>query len=447
MPITVDDLFKKAREPDARLLTEEERATLCISQEILCQRQLENTCLLEAIVQGKDDYAEQLITLAIELESPLLSMADTTEFNQNTPLLLAIKKGNTRLALRLIRSLDKLSLDKVDANGFAAIHHAAIMRNNTVLQALAEKGADLSVRVGSEQVSAFDLYQREITEDNLAYPLGLSPRVGSHSAAYFTKNPLYTDLHWHILDIYRNQQREPDYRAVLVPRRIRVLANQVSVTPIEIYRSQSCHENPYVRVALKQFIPWRNGIAIDARIHTSLLQGHRCLPVVVETDAARVLLAGPAGGGGAAAAAAGAGASDDWDSSCVEESKEEEVGSRLLSLMSEMVRRASAKQKKRLADFYVRFKRSLTDSQRNENLKAFIVTLAAENLPQASMASTFWASMPLISDFLGRLGSGELKVVGRLLGMSGDVGTDSAPQIIEALAAFQASEKGPKPLG
>ena len=269
-----------------RELSQEEKANLTPD---LLRGAGDNTKLLEAIAKNKLTIASQLIDIIDDLEPVLLSAADRCRFNKNTPLLLAIKKGQTALALKLIEKLEVATLNSQDVNGFAAIHHAAILRDNRVLRALIEKGADLSLKTGAhlsdgrpifrQQVTASELYIREISEADLAYPnFSGDPsrdwRRPSELGRVFTDNPLYTDLHWHIVELSQNQRHPIDTTdESLASSRVRARASELGYSSFRLYQSLSVHENPYVRKGLNDFTVWRNAVSLGEDILASLGRG------------------------------------------------------------------------------------------------------------------------------------------------------------------------------
>lgn len=175
-----------------------------------------NTLLLEAIANGHAEAARQFIDLVDLCSTPasrfILSACDYNEANGNSPLMLAIKTGQRALALLLIEHLSADELNVPDADEVFPIHMAAMLRDEVILQALIAKGADTQVTTSSEvkgavlpmEFTPLQLYERDITEEDLAYPQRLSPRAPDRPETAFTRNPLFSSLHWHSLALCRN---------------------------------------------------------------------------------------------------------------------------------------------------------------------------------------------------------------------------------------------------
>lgn len=233
-----------------------------------------NTWLLEAIVANQSELVKQLIDLSIQKEQPnqagafsLLSCTDDCAFNRNSPLMLAIKLGHSDLASEIIKHLSSEEMNQPDAHGFSPIHMAAILRDDEVLKALIDKAPDaMGLPTESDpQVTAYQLYTSDISEYDLSYPDTYRTNEPSAVDHYFTKNPLYTDLHWHILTICRNYGIP--YQGLLqFPQSIiEHCANILRVNPDEVtrqdilsvYQALSWHENPFVRQGLNTFVLWR----------------------------------------------------------------------------------------------------------------------------------------------------------------------------------------------
>lgn len=243
-----------------------------------------NTFLIEAIVKNNKRLAQQLIELAAQINSPLLIKADNTPFNRNTPLLIAIKKGHSDLALQLIDKLPRTALDAVDANDFSSVQHAAILRNNLVLAALIRKGAKLnhsdSRSYLPQRLSAYDLYTKNIDEAELAYPFREQNRP-SGVGRYFTRNPVYSDLHWHIADILTNQfQIQPaNQQQVHLQgewlRRAMALTQGSGLSYREALEGIGMHENPFARADLNTFAGRRRNVDLDPDIINQLALARR----------------------------------------------------------------------------------------------------------------------------------------------------------------------------
>lgn len=189
------------------------------------------------------------IILANELKLDAYDRFDQTEintpdrspFNQNTPLLLTIKRGMIEVALHLMNKGAKVDL--CDARGFYPIHYAAILREKKLIDAIIKNspmGAEELKRANKKTVfylqnnefkpeyktrdwdSAVDrgvenlvidftpdivaknIFVNDIPTDSLVL---FDPAIAD-SRIFSTKEPIYSNLFWHVTDIVRNLNME-----------------------------------------------------------------------------------------------------------------------------------------------------------------------------------------------------------------------------------------------
>lgn len=199
---------------------------------------LGNTDLLQKISLNELKLAEYDQYDLTEINTP-----DRSPLNGNTPLLFAIKRGMTKLAIYLIDKGAKVDLH--DARGYFPIHYAAILRDIQLIEHIIKHSpihkdemkrtnqktnfyfeefkpdyktrdwesveqryqADKFIQFHPD-VTAEKLLMSDISYDNLR--VSDTVRVVADSRVFTTQNPLFSNLHWHIVDIVKNLNLEKE---------------------------------------------------------------------------------------------------------------------------------------------------------------------------------------------------------------------------------------------
>ena len=150
--------------------------------------------------------------LAVTVDPPSLILQDHFRSSKSTPLILAAKTGNNMAAMLIIGLLkSSKSLDTQDYSGNTALHYAAKMRNNPLIEALILNGADLNIRNDMGE-SALECYLAKTTNDDLTYNYGtyedliyLMRKVCDWDQSYQgTKNLRYSNYRWFLPHIIHN---------------------------------------------------------------------------------------------------------------------------------------------------------------------------------------------------------------------------------------------------
>ncbi len=189
---------------------------------------LPNTPLLITILRDQTDLAKKLIGLDLEKKS--LNISTACYMANNTPLVLALKRGNREIAKALITA--GANVNGQGFRGFTPLHWACILRLNDIIDLLLTKGANAQI------VNAFgrkpaDYYISDITSEDISFSPSCANISGTNiemdDIAYnqsnvtfvtakeistlhkepskhnfATKVPDYSDLYWHITGILKN---------------------------------------------------------------------------------------------------------------------------------------------------------------------------------------------------------------------------------------------------
>lgn len=187
-------------------------------------RDIANTPLLCAILKDDPIIANQLI----ELDNTKLSLnVACDKYNaHNTPLILALKRGNCSSAKALIKAGADLNCQ--DFRGFTPLHWACILRLNEIIELLLENGANPQSKnfFGKRAV---DYYLTDIKTSDLTFNATHAKSVidkeiisyknddvvfyqnenaSNHREPtehnFATQVPDYSDLFWHITGIFKN---------------------------------------------------------------------------------------------------------------------------------------------------------------------------------------------------------------------------------------------------
>ncbi|MHB1947332.1 MAG: ankyrin repeat domain-containing protein [Gammaproteobacteria bacterium] len=132
---------------------------------------LGNSLLLEAIANNDTDTALAYI------HADLKANDGQTIINEsnigNTPLLLALKTGNIRVANELLNH-PKIDVNAQDEHQFTALHWACMLRQDDIIKKLLQKGADPTAVVPQwvesiyeeKEISPANLYEDDVFIDN-----------------------------------------------------------------------------------------------------------------------------------------------------------------------------------------------------------------------------------------------------------------------------------------
>ncbi len=186
---------------------------------------MSNTPLLGAIVHDDTSIAAKFIDLDSEKKS--LNICSETYMSSNSPLVLALKRGNFEIAKKLI--LAGADVNIPGFRRFTPLHWACIMRANDIIQLLLEHGANPQVKNAFGRLPleyyiadiSFDELQfspsialirgRDISMDDIDYNShGVVFSFGTGHREFMkhcfaTKVPDYSDLYWHLGGFLKNQ--------------------------------------------------------------------------------------------------------------------------------------------------------------------------------------------------------------------------------------------------
>jgi len=123
-----------------------------------------------------------------------LSQKDTGRECQNTPLVLALKKGMDTVALNLIHT--GADPDERCRNGETALHWAAMLRKNDVIQSLVEVGAQINA-VNKFGRTACEYYLYNIQHIDMANPINEKTSLPKCLNANLTE---FSDLYFHVAE-------------------------------------------------------------------------------------------------------------------------------------------------------------------------------------------------------------------------------------------------------
>jgi len=160
-----------------------------------------NTPLLQAVYKGNTEAALALIEADDSGES--LKVTDNTG-GKNTPLLLALKRGETQIQSAIFAKLLKLEpqlvneiVNAADSRGATALHWAAIDRNEVLLEQLIEFGADVKAQTLFSS-TAGDLYREGIGFEDLEFPKNVTFGTAEKSLDYSgTEVKDFSNFRWH----------------------------------------------------------------------------------------------------------------------------------------------------------------------------------------------------------------------------------------------------------
>ncbi len=161
-----------------------------------------NTFLLQAIATNATQMAIELIDLDRGKSS--IDISDKDPAGGNTPLILALKKGNFDVVKKLL-TIPGITVDHRDGHGLSALHWAAILRApSCIIEKLIEQGAkDYPLDIDGRLMTAKDIYYSAIEYRTVeCISLHNQPDDLSRSKAAV---PLLSDLHWHVIDILKNE--------------------------------------------------------------------------------------------------------------------------------------------------------------------------------------------------------------------------------------------------
>ena len=187
-------------------------------------RDMGNTFLLEAIIRDNTSIASQLIQLDSEKHS--LDIASKCYMASNTPLVLALKRGNIEIAQALI--LAGADVNKPGFRGFTPLHWACILRLNSIIEQLLAAGANPAIQnafgkqaleyyisdISSEAISFSPSHAiirgQDIEMEDIAYnckevifvPCRGFKEYTKHN--FSTKIPDFSDMYWHMEGILIN---------------------------------------------------------------------------------------------------------------------------------------------------------------------------------------------------------------------------------------------------
>ncbi|AHE67544.1 ankyrin repeat domain-containing protein [Legionella oakridgensis] len=161
-----------------------------------------NTYLLAAIAKNHTASALAIIPLCT---TEALAKPDEVDFCRNSPLLLAMKKGNREVALALIEK-DPSLVHATDPKGMTPLHWAAILRDDELIKKLLDAGAQdcpCNALAGVPGLTAKELYEKEFTPEDIALRAGGGGPDAENS--YHLNMPCLSDLFWHALDVAKNR--------------------------------------------------------------------------------------------------------------------------------------------------------------------------------------------------------------------------------------------------
>lgn len=174
----------------------------------------ENTPLLEAILNNDTWFVLQF---CLELKrnkadkdlSRQLNRKDKIDTGGNTPLLLALKKGNKMMANALIMAGADVKCR--DAHGYTPMHYACFYRFDNIIKNMIDKGADINPKppkpdpcaiifdyTPKAALTPFEFYKQNFTENDYELRYGRTTLAPDQAGGILTKNEALQDLPWHL---------------------------------------------------------------------------------------------------------------------------------------------------------------------------------------------------------------------------------------------------------
>lgn len=161
-----------------------------------------NTPILQAVYSGNAEAASAL--LAADSTGASLQVSSDAETGNNNPLLLALKRGEGEVTSAIVDKLGELDANvatdivkQSDSRGATALHWAAIDRDDALIDSLIALNADPTATTAFGR-TAGDLYQKEISFDDLDFPDGVTFLTAESNTEYSaTNDPDLSNFRWH----------------------------------------------------------------------------------------------------------------------------------------------------------------------------------------------------------------------------------------------------------
>ncbi len=164
-----------------------------------------NNVLHKAILANETEKALQLIREDIE------AVLINAQSLQNTPLLLALKRGQIAIAAALLQHAH-INVHEKDVRGLTALHWACMLRLNNIIHLLLKRDADPHFETkawvsgyGKMRMTPFNLYIREVNMSCLqGFAWSDSSDYVDRASLCFMGEMAYTDIIFHIDAICTN---------------------------------------------------------------------------------------------------------------------------------------------------------------------------------------------------------------------------------------------------
>lgn len=157
-----------------------------------------NTKLHEAIINNAYDQA---ISLIAKDKKGLLANVRALG---NTPLMLALKKGNANIAKQLLLNYPNIDVMQPDNRGLTPLHWACMLRLDEIISLLLDKGAnphyrtkrwaDSDIQELSPSIIPLDLYKRDVLIENFLQFYAAAEAVQGYKYGVLKYN-VYYDQH------------------------------------------------------------------------------------------------------------------------------------------------------------------------------------------------------------------------------------------------------------